>query len=334
MRGRLARWDANGGSDEGACELSGRSSGRVECPDALCLVARHLDGGIANDSMGRVTGDEMSRRYASGERLSAIAEELTDRDWLIMQSLQTVKVATGHQLQRLHFDLPETDPASAARHRRRVLQHLVDLRVLGRLERSIGGVRAGSSGLIFGVDVVGARLLVVHDGEGSRPRSVFTPGLSFLQHRLAITELYVRLTEASRGGACELVEFVAEPDCWRSFAGRGGARLLLKPDAYARVGAGGYEYLWFIEVDRAAESRPTLRIKCQRYVDYWLSGREETRSGVFPAVLWLVPDQRRADALEQVIEQLPVDSRRLFQVGLYDQGVSILAGRGYADPAA
>jgi protein involved in plasmid replication-relaxation len=324
----------DGGNHDSSYELSGRSSGRVEQAAALWLVTGHVWHRIANDSMGRVMGEEMSGRYASGERLAAIAEELTDRDWLILQTLQTVKVATGHQLQRLHFDLPETEPASASRHRRRVLQRLVDLRVLGRLERRIGGVRAGSAGFVFGVDAVGARLLVVHDGGSSRPRSVFTPGLSFLQHRLAITELYVRLTEASRGAACELIEFVAEPDCWRSFAGRGGARLLLKPDAYARVGAGGYEYLWFVEVDRAAESRPTLKAKCRRYVDYWLSGREETRSGVFPAVLWLVPDQRRADALETVIEQLPVDSRQLFKVGLFDRAVPILAGRGYADPAA
>jgi hypothetical protein len=334
MHGRLARWDANGGGREPLRALSDRSSGRVEWPAAVWLVTRHLDDGIANDSMDRVMGEEMSRRYAGQERLAAIAEELTDRDWLIIQTLQTVKVSTGHQLERLHFDLPDADSVSSSRHCRRVLRRLVDLQVLGRLERRIGGVRAGSAGFVYGVDVVGTRLLLVHDGSGSRARPPFTPGLSFLQHRLAITELFVRLTEAQRAGTCELIEFAAEPDCWRSFAGRGGARLLLKPDAYARVGAGGYEYLWFIEVDRSAESRPTLKTKCQRYVDYWLSGREETRSGVFPAVLWLVPDQRRADVLEQVIEQLPVDRRRLFQVELYDQAVSILAGRGYADPAA
>ncbi len=140
--------------------------------------------------------------------------------------------------------------------------------------------------------------------------------------------------EAERGGLCDLIEFVAEPDCWRSFSGRGGARLLLKPDAYARVAASGYEYLWFIEVDRAAESRPTLKAKCQRYVDYWLSGREDTRSAVFPAVLWLVPDARRADSLAGVIDQLSADSRALFKVGLFEDAVPSLSGRGYADPAA
>lgn len=276
----------------------------------------------------------MSRSYVSADQLAAVAEALSDRDWLIIQTLRTVKVATAHQLERIHFELADGDPGLAGRHRRRVLARLVELRVLGRLERRIGGVRAGSAGFVYGLDVVGQRLLRAADELGSRWRRPFTPGLAFLQHRLGISELYVRLVEAERAGEGEPLEFVAEPDCWRSFAGRGGGRVLLKPDAYARVGSGGYEYLWFVEVDRAAESRPTLKTKCQRYVDYWLSGREDTRSSVFPAVLWLVPDERRADLVAGVIEQLPPDGRRLFRVGLFEAAIEILRGRGCADPAA
>jgi hypothetical protein len=275
-------------------------------------------------------GEVVSRSYVSGERLVAVAEALTDREWLIVETMQTVKAATGHQLERLHFDLLESDGSSASRHRRRVLNRLVDLQVLGRLERRIGGVRAGSAGFVYGLDILGGRLLAMHHQSDSRWRRPFTPGLSFLQHRLAITELFVRLTEAGRSGSCELIEFGAEPDCWRSFSGRGGGRVLLKPDAYARVGSHGYEYLWFIEVDRAAESRPTLKVKCQRYVDYWLSGREDTRSSVFPAVVWLVPDERRVESLRVVVDQLPVDAQRLFQIGVFADAVEILSGRGYA----
>ena len=39
--------------------------------------------------------------------------------------------------------------------RRRVLGRLVQARVLGTLERRIGGVRAGSQGLVFFLDVAG-----------------------------------------------------------------------------------------------------------------------------------------------------------------------------------
>lgn len=314
--------------------MSDRSSGRVECASAFWPVSKQIPTQIGNDSVGRVMEDEMSRRYASQERVAAVAEAMTDRDWLIVETLQSVKVATGHQLERLHFDLASGDQGSASRHRRRVLLHLVQLQVVSRLERQIGGVRAGSAGFVYGLDVVGRRLLALHGAAPSAWRRVWTPGISFLQHRLAITELFVQLTEAERGGTSELLEFVAEPDCWRSFIGRGGARLWLKPDAYARVAAARYEYLWFVEVDRAAESRPTLKAKCQRYVDYWLSGREDTRSSVFPAVVWLVPDHQRVEVIAGVIDRLPVDSRRLFRVGLFANAVEIFSGRDDADPAA
>jgi hypothetical protein len=276
----------------------------------------------------------VSRSYVTAERLAAVTEALTERDWLILQTVSAVKVATGHQLERLQFATSDGDRSSAARQCRRALGRLVDLRVLARLDRRIGGVRAGSAGFVYGLDIVGQRLPAFRDQGGSAWRRPWTPGISFLQHRLAITELYVWLTESERNGACELLEFVAEPDCWRSFHGRGGSRLLLKPDSFARVASGGYEYLWFVEVDRAAESRPTIKAKCGRYIDYWLSGREDTRSSVFPAVVWLVPDERRVESLAGVIGQLPVDGRRLFQVGLFDRAVEILSGRGHADPAA
>ena len=275
----------------------------------------------------------MSRSYVTAEQLARVAETLSERDWLIVQTMACVKVATARQLERLHFDSDGSASASA-RHRRRVLARLVDLRVLARLDRRIGGVRAGSAGFVYGFDVVGQRLPGFQRGDGISWRRPWTPGISFLQHRLAITELYVWLVEAERTGMGELLDFVAEPDCWRSFSGPGGGRVVLKPDAFVRVAAEGYEYVWFVEVDRGAESRPTLKAKCQRYIAYWLSGREDTRNAVFPAVIWLVPNGRRADALAEVLDQLPPDSRVLFRIGLFDQAVGILHGRGYADPAA
>ena len=43
------------------------------------------------------------------------------------------------------------------------------------------------------------------------------PGLAFVRHTLAVTELYVRLREAERAGTLELLEFEPEPECWRSY---------------------------------------------------------------------------------------------------------------------
>jgi Replication-relaxation len=315
--------------------VSSRSSGRVESPAALGQVAGGLPAQFANDCMDQIEGEVMSGRYVTAERLAAVNEALTDRDWTVLTAISRVKVATGYQLERLCFDDPETDRTAVSRQRRRALSRLVELEVLARLDRRIGGVRAGSAGFVYGLGLIGQRLLAARTVDGaSRWRRPWTPGLSFLQHRLAITELYVRLVEAERAGELDLIDFSAEPDCWRSFFGRGGARVWLKPDAYVRVATGFYEYLWFVEVDRGAESRPVLKTKCGRYIDYWLSGREDTHTSVFPAVLWLVPDVVRAEILAQVIEQLPKDARQLFQIGLFDQAVETLSGRGDANPAA
>ena len=310
--------------------MSSRTSARVDPGSVFEQVGAPFPAQLGDDSLSGLVEGIMSGRYLTAERLEALRDALTDRNWQILSSLQTVKVATAHQLERLHFRDGSPDPMVTARQRRRVLEHLDDLQVLTRLDRRIGGVRAGSSGFVYGVGIAGQRLLNAFGDHARRARAPWTPGISFLAHRLAITELFVRLVEAERIGSLQLADFVAEPDCWRGFAGRGGARLLLKPDAYVRLLLGAYEYVWFVEVDRGSESRLTIQAKCQRYVDYWLSGREEVYSNVFPAIAWLVPDIRRADVIVGVIERLPADSRALFQVGIFDQAIRLLAGGDHA----
>ena len=68
----------------------------------------------------------------------------------------------GKQLERLHFT--ELSGASGPVVRRRVLGRLVRWEVLTTLERRIGGVRAGSSGLVYALNIAGKRL-VTEDAE-------------------------------------------------------------------------------------------------------------------------------------------------------------------------
>jgi len=75
-------------------------------------------------------------------RLQDLVDLLTDLDWSIIETLTTVRMASGNQLQRLHFP----PSASGARVAHRRLARLTDLRVLARLDRQIGGVRGGSQG--------------------------------------------------------------------------------------------------------------------------------------------------------------------------------------------
>jgi hypothetical protein len=92
----------------------------------------------------------------------------------------------------------------------------------------------------------------------------------------------------------------------------------LKPDAYAVLMVDGYEDHWFFEIDLATEAAPTVARKCAVYRGYWQSGTEQARGGVFPRVLWLAPDERRADVLRGVVTRQPGEAAGLFDVATFD----------------
>jgi hypothetical protein len=257
----------------------------------------------------------MSRSpYLTARRLAVLAGAMSDRDWAVLNVLVRVRVATGRQLERAC--LAGVGPRQA----RLVLASLVSRRLLARLPRVVGGVRAGSAGYVYALDVAGLRLA----SPAQRPARPWAVGMSFLGHSLAVTELYVRLIEQQRAGMVELVWFAAEPAAWRRFFGPGGGRVVLKPDAYVVLRLGGYEDRWFIEVDQGTESLPTIARKCDLYRRYWASGREQAREGVFPRVLWMAPDGRRAEAIVEVCSRQPTEAWDLFMVTTRAEAVSRL----------
>lgn len=237
---------------------------------------------------------------------------LSARDRAVLADLARVRLLGAVQIERLHFR--EGSPLTQARRCRHTLRRLTDLGVLHRFDRRIGGVRAGSAGFVYGLSSAGQKLAGV--AGGGRRRRPWEPSAPFMAHVLAVAEVYVTLREAERAGACELLGFDAEPACWRRFLDRSGV-VVLKPDAYAVIGVGEMEDHVFVEVDRGTESLPVIVRKAQQYVSYWRHGDEQERSGVFPRVLFLVPDDTRRAAIEQRLrQQLDADSRRLFQVAL------------------
>jgi len=262
------------------------------------------------------------RRRVSANELAVLGSQLGARDQSILATVDRLRLATARQLERLHFR--EDPTVSNARQARRGLERLVRLGVLSRLDRRVGGVRAGSSGFVYALDVAGQRLLSLADG--GRYRSPWTPGAAFVAHALQVSELYVQLVEADRQGELDLLAFEAEPVCWRAFTGPGGGRLILKPDAYLRVGVGLFEDAWFVEVDRATESPRTLERKLIQYRRYWASGREQARHNLFPLILLLVPHEGRERVALDLCRRQPADSRALFRVALYEQAPTILRG--------
>jgi Replication-relaxation len=298
--------------------MSGRSSGRVEWAATFALVRASVRYQICGDSLTRSENELVKRDYIDSTRLTHLTDEVTDREFDILRSLERLRLASGRQLERLHFR-PDVD-----RNRRRVLQSLSDRRLVARLDRTVGGKRSGSAGYVYSLDIAGRRLLSRLEGRAVRRPS--TPGASFVRHILAVSELYVQLVEAERRGETELLDFQAEPAAWRRYPGRGGGTAVCKPDAYVRLGSGEYEDSWFVEVDRGTENTSRLTGKLDAYRAYWSSGQEQARRGIFPRVLWLVPDDRRYQVVVDTCGRQPADSWALHRVTLFEGGVGLMTG--------
>lgn len=247
------------------------------------------------------------KEYLTARRLSAIGEHMRPIDWQLLQDVARLNVASGNQLRRLHYQDSETGRRMARMH----LHRLVELRVVARLGRTVGGARAGSEGFVYAVGVAGQRLI---QGATKRPREPWTPSGNSLRHALDVSELYVRLKELESAHQLVIEAFEAEPGCWRDFVGLGGMRSVLKPDAYIVSGNDEFIDSWFVEIDRATEATTRIAAKCRSYWLYWQSGREQSTDGVFPTVLIIVPSTKRREQLSELIDSLPDEQRLLVRV--------------------
>jgi hypothetical protein len=244
-----------------------------------------------------------------------VEARMGERDRAIVASVARLRLVTGQQLERLHFH--DIAPRSRAAVRRRVLARFVAWRVLMTLERRIGGVRAGSSGLVYALDSAGQWLCT--DGQGVRRTEL--PGVAFVGHTLAVSELYVSLVELGRGADIEVTAFETEPRSWWS-NGLGG---WLKPDAYLSVATADYADAWWIEMDMGTEHLPTIRRKLGVYLDF-AQRRQAGPSGVMPRVVVSVQDERRQQAVEGVIQRLPDPAGQLVHVSTATETPAYLAG--------
>lgn len=229
---------------------------------------------------------------------------LTERDGRILEDLERFRLLTTRQLQRLHFPArplgTHTTASSATRGMTRVLTRLEALGAITRLARRIGGIKHGSAVTIWQLGAAGDRYLRTLRGDHSRKRYE-EPGLAFTAHMLAVADLAVTLIEQANAGHYELLELEGEPTCWRTFAGSGATVITLKPDILAVTADSTTETHSFIEVDLGTEHIPAVLRKCRTYQRYHATGSEQANRGLFPAVLWIVPDAKRAEKLRVAI---------------------------------
>jgi hypothetical protein len=235
-----------------------------------------------------------------------------------------LRFVSGGQLARLHF--ADGTPVGRQRRAQSTLRRLTDDGYLARLPRRIGGVGSGSERFVYQLGYRGQREV----RPDRRARTPEDSGWLFVEHALAIAELFVELREAERSGQCAALRVQTEPAVWRHYVGSSGRLLVLKPDLGVHLAADGSSLVWFVEVDRATESLKRIRTKANQYLDYWRSGREQERRenhGVFPRVLWSVPDDKRAQALHRTLEQLPGPASEMFTVTTAETTARALLGQ-------
>lgn len=253
-----------------------------------------------------------------------VDERLSARDLAVIESLAELTFLSARQLERWHYE--GATPLAQARAARRGLERLTNLEVLIRLERRVGGVRAGSAGYVYALNLIGQRIAQRHRWlRVRRTRRVCEPGRTFLRHHLAVAELHVQLIESARAGLLDVLAREGEPRCWRAYGGMGG-NLTIRPDSFVLVATPELELSWFAEVDQDTEGRAAIERKLRAYVNYWRSGQEVARNGVQPRTLWLAPNARRIEQLEAAIRRLPPEAQPLFVVAPFDRAIDVLRG--------
>lgn len=257
-----------------------------------------------------MTGQRRRLHRVRQPHVERLAQSLSARDWAIVEATDHLRLASGRQLERLHFH--DLSGRSRAVVRGRVLKRLTDDRVLMPTVRRVGTGSRGSGQLAYALDTAGQHLaalrvnLVGPERPARRPRS---PGERFIAHTLAVTELYVALVERRRISSFAIDAFEVEP-AWAN--GLGG---WVRPDAYLKLSHHSVTDYWWYEADLATESLPTISRKLRVYLDFVARGQLGP-DAVVPRVVIGVPTDYRRWAIQCEINRLPQPADVMFQVAL------------------
>ena len=119
----------------------------------------------------------MSEGIVGSVGLDDLRADMSGRDLAIIGQVADLRLMTGRQIEAVHFPAGEHETATAAaRAARRCLERLARHRILVRLDRRIGGVRAGSRSFVYALGPVGVALVGLDDlGAALRGRATASP---------------------------------------------------------------------------------------------------------------------------------------------------------------
>lgn len=258
--------------------------------------------------------------------------EVSDRDWNVLETITEFHFLTTRQLARFHFDVE--NGAAIPRRVNHAMARLRALNLVTSLERRIGGVRAGSAGFVWTVTDAGRKAVAARRGETPPVRlRNREPSTTFLEHTLAVAEVALVTREVARRHQLTVVNLESEPAAWRTYLGGDGVPVHVKPDLALVIHNGEFEDRWFLEVDLDTEPPSRVLAKCLSYDRYRATGIEQRRHEVFPAVLWVVPSERRAIQLSARLQATDSDAfQRFTVVTLVDLANTLLHGPAPTKP--
>lgn len=248
------------------------------------------------------------------KEIMQLAENLDSRDYEILSLLAKSKVLFSSQIRTLFFNNSKTE-SSGIRITNRIMKRLENEGLVATYERRISGRRIGAVSNIWHLTEQGYRLLAIKNGDDPSKRTrVIEPTYNHMSHRLSVAEVYVQVVDICRKHENLSVSHVQfEPDSWRDYHPSNNM-VRLKPDLFLATKSDGYEYSYFIELDLATEQVRDIIKKCDRYHAYLLTNKEQEANGVFPLVLWIVPDEKRKQALVNAISKEYASRYHIFLV--------------------
>jgi hypothetical protein len=266
-----------------------------------------------------------NQNRVSQKQIEELLYKISQRDKDILQSLQKCRYLTTNQIRKLHFT-NSLNQIAAIRAANRGLKKLSNYGLIEALRRRVGGELQGSDPYIWLLSAAGVRLVAMLNPDEGQHKRYFAPSPYFLKHTLVTAEAYLQLLNICENSKVELKTAELEPECWRYFAGDKGKKYSYKPDMYAVTENGGYLDYWFIEIDLATESYPTVLEKCERCILYHKSGVEQTKNRVFPYVLWIVPSVKRKEKILEKLRERYGAVPKLFIVITPDELESLIVG--------
>lgn len=240
----------------------------------------------------------------SDQQLAAIDLALTDRDKQILAIIREAKYLLTGQLQRL-FSL------SSRGYTTRLLRKLKDYGLINALPPKHVAERTEC---IWYLTEAGERLFNLGKEKPRVRKVVERNTFTYLRHIIAVAEVYVQVIELTRKDPeITLARHQFEPTCWR-FYNHHDKDITLKPDLMLVTNLDDFEDKWFIEMDLNTEDIHVIMEKCKRYHQYYATGIEHKKHGIFPMVVWIVPNARRRKLIEENIRSTFMDKQKIFIV--------------------